>query len=331
MKYRYMALCALIAVAGCQGSTRAINLGTNELTTLNPIALTEDAMPMAASRDGTRIAVVADAAPGNTRVTVRKVDTQESLGSIDVPNSMQGTMMFNEDGTILYVEADEGYVAWNYATGAKTKIMDTGPKPREFGFLVACGWNGDRSVAILYPQAKGFQSANQKGNPQKEAGQVVAEGVTHDIPPLDLAGFDEYGLAWYGHGNDWTSVDKRGRTSKSTHRPKYLALDQTRDRGSMHLRDTHQEMNYKNAKAMVSCVWLSHDRAVPYSVTDKGKTTRVKATDQACVVFAGCDIVDYGFMPGRDMVYVVSGFGVYLVPFKVAPRLKSVGAKQLGL
>jgi hypothetical protein len=129
------------------------------------------------------------------------------------------------------------------------------------------------------------------------------------IPLGAEAGFDQYGNAWFGVGNAWTMVDRAGKQTRASSSP-FLVADQTTDRGSMHLRLTEQEMKYQGASAFVGSVWLSHDRAIRSS---KGRRA------SAALIYAGADVITYGFVPGRDMVYVVTATGSFLIPWKLGP------------
>lgn len=80
----------------------------------------------------------------------------------------------------------------------------------------------------------------------------------------------------------------------------------------MHLVETKRQMAFKDAHANVSCIWLYSDRGF------RGKESSPRGS--AALVFTGADIREFGFMPGRQTVFIVSGLGNYLVPFQVDQR-----------
>ena len=327
----YIAVGLLAAsLTGCaQGTDRTISLGAKVITTQIPIAITsvpQDAAPIAASPDGRRLAFVMHGGPGRASVLVVDTDSQRLLGKLLVPNGGGGTPMFSRDGSVLDLGTDEGYDAWNYATGGRVKIAEGGPRASmESGirFGGESGWNSDRTIAIEYPHYP-LQLGGEARPTKRDPGQVgVSGGRTFEIGGTMRAGFDEYGNAWFGLGKNWTKVDRDGRVTHSS-RPKYLTDDQMKARGSMHLAETHAVTKYKKASAHVSCVWLSDDRAVPFTRVVKGKTYKIKEPYQAALVFAGADVIDFGFLPSRNIVYVVCAFAgangheamqTYLVPF----------------
>jgi hypothetical protein len=314
-----LVLLALCGICGCKSSTRTISLGKNEIETLTPIQF-RFALPVAASRDGSRIAVAEDGPKGSneTTITVIDTDTQKNLATNRIRNG-QGTMMFGADRDTLYMPSGEHYVAWNLSSGKVEKLNVQIPQVEVWPSPDATGWNSDRSIGIKFAQEN---QTSDKGvtTTFRSPGQLVTEGgKTQEIPYGETVGFDQFGNAWFGKGASWTMVDKTGKAKQSKTHPGFLVHDQSKDRGSMHLRATETEVTHKGAKAYVTCVWLSSDRAVPYTTQEKGKTVRVDKPYKAALVFAGADVYDYCFLPGRKMVFVVSGFGNYLVPYKIAP------------
>ena len=215
--------------------------------------------------------------------------------------------MFGPDAKTLDINTDEGYIAWDYESGAKSKVEGSLERSKMVDSLDPLGgWNFDRSILLQPP------------NGHEGACMASARESAFKIEPHDQAGYDQYGNAWFGSARNWTEVDRKGNASKHVDHPAYLVPDQTKDRGSMHLRDTNTKMTYKGATAFVSCVWLSDDRAIPIPKRP-GKTVNQSDSYKAALVFAGPDILTYGFLPSKNMVYVVSQSGNYLVPFSYGP------------
>lgn len=266
------------------------------------------------------MALRGEGGPGRATLTVLDTESQKTLGVIDVPNGGSGTTIFSRDGASLYLESDEGYVAWKFNRGTRSKIADYGPRPREYNFLDDNGWNGDRTIVIEYPHPQLGLMRPKGTKPGMDPGQVALAGnATFEIAVGQQAGFDQYGNAWFGKGRTWTRIDRGGKSTHLDSRPRYLAHDQMKDRGSMHLVGTQTLMTHRDGKAIISCIWLTDDRAKPFTRRVDGRVVQINQPYQAAVVFAGPDVADFGFLPGKDMVYVVSGFGNYLVPFKTGP------------
>jgi len=269
------------------------------------------------------------------KFTVIDVDSQRVLGTKLVSRSGgPGATMFTRDGGEVCLATDDGYVAWDYAAD-KIHVLSHQPRVLEGGINAfgQSGWNYDRSVGIQYPyelpemsiepasRGKGSQPAStiqmRHAKPKLEPGEVLLPmAVTFSISPSDRAGFDQFGSAWFGHKGDWSKVDRNGKVTRSLLRAPALTQDQTRDRGSLHLVGKEQEMSFQGSRSYVTCIWLTHDHAVPFRRIVDGKTIQVDESYRAAVVFAGPDVVTYGFLPGRDLIYVVSNFGSYLVPFE---------------
>lgn len=83
-------------------------------------------------------------------------------------------------------------------------------------------------------------------------------------------------------------------------------------------------LDLASSPAKIELSWLTDDRAVPFTRVVKGKTYKINKPYQAALAFAGSDVLDFGFLPGRNRIYVVCGFQganghaamqTYLVPF----------------
>ncbi len=307
MKPAPLAIVVVLAVTGCRSSDRSIRIAEGQLKIAAALPLPDDVVPIAASRTGDRIALLAESpGGGETRVVVIDTDTQSALGECRLPKDAKATPMFATDGRSLYVDQPEGYVSWNFTTGVKTGVSAKRPDISAFGLMGEVGWNSDRSIGIARPT----QGTDSKGARLTEPGHIAVDGRNvADIPFGSSWGFDSYGHAWYGSGKTWFKVSRAGLIEKGN-QPGWLVRDQTRDRGAMHLRDTEQEMAYAGSSAFITCVWLTHDRFV---ATGRGPQHR------AALAYAGPDVITYGFLPGRDMVYVVTQTGSLLVPWKLSP------------
>lgn len=339
MKRAFLVTLAAMLLLGCGASSRRISLGSTVIATTTPIQLDRTSIPIAASRDGRRLVLVSGWDSKVATFKVIDVDTQRVLGTKLVRGSAAGgATMFTRDGREVCMSADEGYVAWDYAAD-KTQLLSHRPEAHEGGFelLGHSGWNFDRSIAIHYPfegfHGPQFDAWAKDLIPQikvkgkravtkvtLEPGQVaLPRGVTLSIPSTERAGFDQFGSAWVGHPGRWTRIDHNGAVTRGIARAPALTQDQTRVRGSLHLVARRQEMAFRGAKSYVTCIWLTHDRAVPFTRIVKGKVIRVNEPYRAAVVFAGADVTEYGFLPRRDLIYVVSSFGSYLIPFETKP------------
>ena len=307
MKIALALTLAAAALAGCRSSDRDILLADSELQVQPAVQLPAGTIPIAVNREGTRLALVRqiNAREDAAELLVIDVDTQETLGHVELTSASGTTPVFSLDGLTLRYDAGSkkmvNNVDWDFAAGTSTPV---GYEPHSVPLLrsfASSGWNYDRTIGILYP-------SNESGN--RKDGQIgLAEAAPVTIPFGETAGFDQFGNAWFGVGNAWTMVDRSGKQTRASASP-FLVADQTTDRGSMHLRMTEQEMRFQGASAFVGSVWLSHDRAIR---SNQGRRA------SAALVYAGADVLTYGFVPGRDMVYVVTATGSFLIPWKFGP------------
>lgn len=300
-------------LAGCRSSHRSILLAESELQIQPAVQIPLGLVPVAVNRDGTRLALVrpSDRLGGDAELLVVDVDSMKTLGSAELSSTSAATPTFSLDGKTLHYDAgseregnragSRNYVAWDYANDVTSPLPyepHQVPLLKELGYG---GWNYDRTIGIRRPTASTGQRVD---------GQIgLAEATPVRIPFGSSSGFDQFGNAWFGTGNRWTMVERSGKQTQASASP-FLVIDQTTDRGSMHLRLTENEMKYQGASAFVGSVWLSHDRAIRSS---KGRRV------PAALVYAGADVLTFGFVPGRDMVYVVTATGCFLISWKSGP------------
>lgn len=299
-----IAIACFAILAGCRSSDRSIRLADGDLRVVRTTQLPDHTIPIAATVKGDRIALLTGEPNGGEQsVLVIDTDSQRELGRVNIPKTKGSTPMFTREGTELCLVLEEGLMAWNYQSGSR-RMLEGEPADVPLEKILTGGWNVDRSIAIATPRT----ATKRVGNKDVEvpvAGQVAVEGrnVLNVLFGSDV-GFDQYGNAWAGSGKVWMRVDRTGGVETHSAPPRGLTSDQSRDRGSMHLRDTEREMTYQGSSAFVTCVWLTHDRSVP---PERGPNHR------AALVYAGADVIAYGFIPGRELVYVVTQEGSFLV------------------
>lgn len=327
----WLAIALWFPLGGCD-SDRRIHIPGKDISIENPIQLPIGAFPYGASRDGSRIALFypGPGRGGGFDLAIIDTDTQRELGryrSKATSDSEPGTVIFSADARYVYLEDEGEYIRWDYQTQEKTLLG--GPCP-SVSVGISFGqprgrWNSDRSLAMTVPYQQPSLLPDQAKRMYKFDGEIaVAGGKTHAIPYGSKCGFDMYGAAWFGKGKSWTRVDKTGEAKTFPEKPSYLTGDMSRDRGNLHLALTEREEVFKGARASVTCVWLYSDQATPFQGIIKGKgkdrIVNFKTSYRAAIVFAAVDLVECGFLPGRDMIYVVTGFGSYLVPFSAKPE-----------
>lgn len=234
-------------------------------------------------------------------MTVVDTGTLKPLGSIEIGRAKPGTPIFTPDGKSLCLGTDQGYVSWSYANGQMEPLRATPTAaPTDY-------WNYDRTIAIAPPTR---ESQPQKRAETRLPGEVVlADGVVYSIPATARFGFDQVGSAWFTERGSWTMVGRDGRVRRQLAKPPALMQDQSRDRGLLHLTDSRTTLKFRDAKCFLTSIWLYHDRPRPARPELK--------PDRAAVAFAGPDVLTYGFLPGKNLIYVVSAFGSYLVPFQL--------------
>jgi hypothetical protein len=265
---------------------------------------------------------------GDAWIDVYETNAMTKLGTMKVANG-SSIAQFDLDGRVLYAQSSGGYVAWHYASGVIDPMSELAPNVSAGTSSDVTGWNSDRTIGIRYPKPT-FVSIRQKAPRDSIPGEIVAGGsVSYEIPPDNKAGFDQFGHAWFGNESSWTEVDRAGRETKRRTKPTYLVHDQTEDRGSMQLRATRSVMNFNGSKAYICCVWLCDDRASVMKRISNGKLVRDPDASKAALIFAGPDVLAYGFFPGRNMAYVVCAGDSYLVPFRIDASKKRVASSGL--
>ena len=275
---------------GCRTADRTILLDKGRVEVLPPMFLAHDRVPIAASRDGKHVAVL----EGETKISVLHLDSLELVAETPIPKDSKSTPIFSPDGKELLLDQQEGRVAWNFTTGAKRKLE--GPSAKVsivHGYGV--GWNVDRTIGYtLSTDAKAGQA-------------MFATGLTKPVPPKARVGFDPRGRIWI----NGTGFDREGAVVKFDGDPPklYLVPDQSRVRGSMHLEAVDTLSEYKGASAPITCIWLTHDR-----------TRATRGKKRPALIYAGADVFQWAFVPGRNMVCVFTSVGSYFVPFKIEPE-----------
>lgn len=276
-----------LLLIGCRTADRTILLTDGKVEVLPPIFLTNGRIPITASRDGKYVAVL----EGETKLSVLQLDSLEPVAETPIPKDTKSTPIFSLDGKELLLDQSEGRVAWNFETGAKRKL--DGPLP-VVAIVDGFGgeWNVDRTIGYTL-------------STDSKPGQVMfATGLTKTIPPKAQVGFDPRGRIWI----NGTGFDRDGSVATFRGDPPqpYLVPDQSRVRGSMHLEAVETISEYRGASAPITCIWLVHDRA---------KVTQGK--QRPALIYAGADVFEWAFVPGRNMVYVFTSVGSYFVPFKI--------------
>ncbi|MBA3725310.1 MAG: hypothetical protein H0W86_02395 [Armatimonadetes bacterium] len=241
------------------------------------------AMPLAFSADGERMILGHGLTSDRATVEVRNVDTDEVLYT-QRPLKDSYPAMFRHDLLALYCVAPDAIIEMSLETGETRKLIEV-EKP------AAISHNFDQTITVFWSE-QGFMALNSQGEILRSSRQ-----------PL----FDQYGDAWTRAKDGWTKLGRSGRPVSQQSRPAYLVEDQSLLRGRMKLFTDQKDFERRGATAYISTIWLDHARA--------------RGSSRSALVFAGPDVNEMGFVPRRDMVWVASADGGYLVSWKM-------GAKQ---
>jgi hypothetical protein len=243
-------------------------------------------------------------------LAVIDLDSKREMGAKPLKNSSMGPLVFNQDGTLLFGDDGSTRYAWNYGA-AETTILNS----KTYPCVPSQSWPG--SEEVNYDRSI-YAIATQADQKEPSLGLYTSSGSLKVVPTANFQGFDTFGRAWIKYGRDWQVLDRSGSVRLESKRPRYLAPDQSKVRGSRSLTKTESTMSYQGSEANVACIWLTDDRSVPYAA--KKREINLSPPGSTALVFAGADIYEYGFVPNRDLVYVVSDPGVFVIPYSVKPK-----------
>lgn len=287
MKRLYLLSIPLV-LAGCRASTDRLSLkGGMELRIGQRRQIQPPgAKAYAASRDGSLMAVILKSKiPGNERLEVRR-SSGEVVKAFDIPNTYE-PLMFSLDNSKIYDVGRNGWIDLNtrQVVDGQGKGLDIVESRRPF----LCT-NLDRTIMM-----DGRSIFTASGRAFHDVGRTL---------------FDSYGFAWYRSRGIWTRVAADGKVKQGLPRPRSLVADQSHDRGSYHLVSQDQVFKRRGGTAYVSVVWL--DRV--------GPAPRHRPPSRSGVVYAGKDVLVYGFVPGRNEIFVVTYDDTELIPYSVVPE-----------
>ncbi|MCH8273606.1 MAG: hypothetical protein IH851_02315 [Armatimonadetes bacterium] len=301
-------------VGGCRGaSDRTINLGHATLEMRDPIQVQPPAAVMAFSHDGSLMAVLAPAEDDSSDATgmkleVREVDSANVVFSRALDEERPFLpVLFDLTGSVLYGTRGREFVVLNLDSGELTTVRRFEPEYEPAIILGLIPGNYDHTLAFIFTEDE-----------DAHVYAVTASGMLMELS-IDLSAeedgiyFDMYGDLWVRHVGAWTKYGRDGEVAPQTHRPLYLVEDQTKVRGSMELVSEETTLVFSGSEAYVSVVWLVHRRAVP-NPDEEGEAYC------AAVVDVCLDLTDYGFVPGRSMVYLITQYETKLVPFEEVPK-----------
>lgn len=298
-------LCVAACVSGCSRADRVINRADGAIKVGPPKVMWTDRMPVAASRDGTRIALLltTDAAGS---IEVLDFPSMRVIARTDLTEKSEfAGPLFSLDGSRLMLgairEGDPTPYALNLQSNDLEK-MDTKADP----VFVAARCNYDRTIMVDAPFLP--DPTGKKPTPV-----LTASGHGFEIPSDARWGFDQFGVLWSKSAGTWTRITREGESTLGSAPKGGLVPDQSNVRGSLELRATSANMEFKGATARVSSIWMWDHKAIPFP--DDPQSMRGHSY-QAALVFTAPDIDSFGFVPGQDLVYIVSSQGNYLIPFE---------------
>jgi hypothetical protein len=286
----FVAGLAACLAAGCKSSDRTVETAGKTVESRAMVALTTEGIPLAGSPDGRFFAEARGLDQNEGEILIRAFDGGVTQRVVPATNDGPVPLLFSRDGNRLIAlrgEKDPQMVSIDVESGAEKPIGK---------------WAGGTDNTDMFPGVRNADHTIVASDRAKENVIVTAAGTSLRTP--GKVQFDPYGNAWFKSGDGWSKVDKDGRLSAGANPPKGLVPDQTRLRGSLRLVEEKQEVKHKGATAYLSTIWL--------------ELTNGDKTDAGLVGFAP-DLWAFGFVPGRDAVYLVTNNGSYLVPLEVKP------------
>jgi hypothetical protein len=284
----WLVLC-LVAI-GCKGSTRSITLSDSQFVVGSPEFLgPAGAIGIAASSNGKLFAVAVPNVEGQSmRFEVREWETRHVMYEFVETSTSDAVMplMFGSQESTLICASSKAVWSVDMKTGARTQLFT--------GQMQSLGAtrNYDHSILVC-------------GCDQQRYAVISASGKVLTTPTKPR--FDAFGSAWWAEKDSISKMDRSGQISEGLMKSPYAVEDQSTVRGPMTLSHKELEQKFEGATAYISTIWISHQGAV----LEPGQ----RAINRAALVTAQPDVYAYGFVPGRNAVYVVSAQGTMIVPF----------------
>jgi hypothetical protein len=273
-------------LGACKRSDRTLELPGNTLTLVAPAQLRPTgAVPLAFDRRGELMVVMHESEEADDadelEVEIRSVQTSETEGSRKRVDAFP--FMFRDDSAALYCVNQDGILELDLTSNA-TRLLNEGsylPKAR----------NAAQTISVLEGQRSRFLAINSKGDILLSTGQPA---------------FDQFGNAWAKTSNGWNMLGPRQSAIHRPSRPTYLVTDQSGLRGAMQLVTKKDTITRRGADALVSTIWLDHSQAM--------------GDRRSALVFAGADVLYAGFVPNKNLVWVITAESSYVVPFTLRNR-----------
>ncbi len=224
-------------------------------------------------------------------VEIRSGDEFETLQSRKTVDGFP--FMLRSDSAALYCASQQGILELNL-TSNTTKLLKEGdylPKVR----------NAGQTITVLEDAQGRFLTINSPG-----------DILLSTAAPR----FDQFGNGWAKSNNGWSMISPLKPATNQASRPGYLVSDQSSLRGAMQLVTKKNTVTRKGAQAYVSTIWIDHVQAM--------------GERRSALVFAGADVLYFGFVPNRDLVWVVTMNCSYLVPLNHKPEAAANQSKLQG-
>lgn len=289
-----MAIC--VALVGCERSDKALQFANSQLVVDSPRQLFNDAIGVAVTSDGTKIADVRpDIDKKKLNLEVRDSETNAVLWHRSTPfNNGPTPLLFGRDGYTLLFLSEASLSRLDWRTGEERELPYGIANPRRDALSKArdlpenCCRNSDWTLVAT------------------QDGIVNSDGK---FVPLEIfLGYDTFGNGWGIAGGQTMRVDREGRVATLA-KPKYLTYGQQAERGSMHLVEQKQQLTYRRASAHIHAIWVDDSHSLPVSGSGS----------QAALAFAGNDLYAFGFVPGQQSIYAVTADGTYFIPYHKEP------------
>jgi len=130
------------------------------------------------------------------------------------------------------------------------------------------------------------------------------------------SGWDPNGRFLYQEAGAWTMVDEKGRESR-VQAPLKIDPYPILARGTLRLSENSSNRKRNGSDVFSTEVWLD-----PLH----GAASVGKDGPDSALVFLGYDVKSFGFVPGRDAVFVNSGGGPFLITFRSVKTETSGGS-----
>jgi hypothetical protein len=310
-----------LGMIGCRNSTRTIDLPESRLVVGAPLQLFRGLTPLLAFSPNGRLAAAltsegldqlgqSEIEEFTLRLVVREVATGRTLferatqwTKDEIPDGQLIPLVFDASGQHLYVFQAENEVGTLSRREMNSGQIEPVLPRREVNLQKLTNIEWGAGFRKVFLESREFEGGGHWSLDTTGKAELLGPGNLIFRPDGGVAVMTE---------EDLQSYDEEARNTL-TH-PNWR-------RGEMTLIRDKQSLKHLDAEAEVSTIWLRHDRAL-LPGREKGATGPA-----AAVLASDVDVLEFGFVPGQNAVYLQSRMETRVVPFEIVSLPSRTGSR----